>query len=386
MNGDTASAATALKADRKFSRSNVAVHPGGIRAATEYLKENETPQVLVLEAAETGDALFQALEGLAEVCNPDAKVVVLGSANDIQLYKRLKEVGISEYNCGPVTTENLIALIEGIYSEQDPTSLGRVVAFIGARGGVGSSTIAASTAYGLGQQFREPVILMDLDLPFGTLALALNLQQRQSVAEALAQPSRLDEVLMERFAIKYDDHLSVIPAPSVLDGNDDVNLDSFEVLIKLVRKMAAFVVIDLPHRWSPWVEALLLDANDVVVTASPDLLNLRDAKNIFDLLGPKRGIDAPVRLVLNRVGQAKKTELTAKDFEEPLKVKPVASIPCDPLLFGTAVNNGTTILQANKKSRAAREIDRLANVVSARMPSAKARKKDSLLAKLGLSK
>jgi pilus assembly protein CpaE len=350
------------------------------------LKENETPQLLFIEVREQGEELFEALAALAEVCNPDSKVVLLGAANDIPLYKRLMDMGLSEYHCGEVTTEGLIALVEGIFSGDDPSQLGRVVAFIGARGGVGSSALAANTAYGLGQQFKEPVILMDLDLPFGTSALALNLQQRQSVADALAQPGRLDEVLMERFALKYDDHLSVIPAPSLLDGNDDVNLESFGVLVKLVRKMAAFVVIDVPHRWSPWVEALLLDANDVVVTACPDLLNLRDAKNIFDSLAPKRGIEAPVRLVFNRVGQSKKTELTAKDFEEPLKVKPAAAVPYDPGLFGTAVNNGTMIQQAAKGSRAAKEIAKLANAVSARMPSAKAKKKGSLLAKLGLSK
>ena len=146
--------------------------------AVEFLGENDTPQLLIVETPETGDALFGALEGLADVCSPGAHVLLIGGVNDIALYKRLMEVGISEYCCGPVNSAQLVAVIEGIFSDADSSSLGRVIAFVGARGGVGSSTLAANTAHLLGQQFQDSVILVDLDLPFGTAALALNLQPR----------------------------------------------------------------------------------------------------------------------------------------------------------------------------------------------------------------
>ena len=350
--------------------------------AVEFLGENETPQLLIVETPQTGDALFQELEGLADVCSPGAQVVLIGAVNDIALYKHLIDVGISEYCCGPVDAEQLITVIEGLFSDADSGNLGRVIAFVGARGGVGSSTLAANTAHLLGQQFQDSVILVDLDLPFGTAALALNLQPRQNVAEALADPNRLDDVLMERFMLKYDDHLSVVAAPAVLEGNTNIDLDSFGILMRLLQQMASFVVLDLPHQWPSWMPEVLFDANEVVVTASLDLACLRDVKNMFDNLAPKRGVDAPTRLVFNRVGAAKKTELSPNDFEEPAKTSPSAQIAFDPVLFGTALNNGEMLAEVSKSSRVVRELTSLANIVSARTSAGEAAKKGGALASL----
>jgi pilus assembly protein CpaE len=371
-----------MQADRRLARSRFVVESGGMEGAVAYLAEHEAPQLLIVETAAAGDELFGSLESLAEVCDPGVKVVVLGHENDIALYKQLIEMGLSEYYCGPISTDALIGIVETIFSEPDSQSLGRVIAFVGARGGVGSSSIAANTAHALGQVFKDDVILVDLDLPFGTSALAFNLSPRQNITEALAEPDRLDDVLMERFMLKYDNYLSVAPAPAELGDQFKIELESFEVLLELVRKMASFVVLDLPHEWPAWVHEILLDANEVAVTAYPDLTNLRDAKNIFDVLGTKRGVDAPLRLVLNRVGASKNTELTAKDFEESLGVDPVATIPFEAALFGTAMNNGEMVAEVNKGSKAAKAFLKLADVVSARIPVAKAGGGKSLLSML----
>ena len=275
-----------------------------------------------------------------------------------------------------------MGIMERIFSDADSRNLGRVIAFIGARGGVGSSTLAANTAHLLGQQFQDSVILVDLDLPFGTAALSLNLQPRQNVAEALADPNRLDDVLMERFMLKYDDHLSVVAAPAVLEGNNNIDLDSFEILVKILQQMASFVVLDLPHQWPSWMPEVLFDANEVVATAGLDLACLRDVKNMFDNLAPKRGVDAPTRLVFNRVGAAAKTELSPSDFEEPAKVSPAAQIAFDPVLFGTALNNGEMLAEVNNSSRVVKELTNLANIVSARTSVGKLSKKGGALASL----
>ena len=332
---------------------------------------------------ETGDALFQVMERLADVCNPGARVVLIGTTNDIALYKQLMEIGISEYCCAPVDTTQLIAVIERVFSDADSSNLGRVVAFIGAEGGVGSSTLAANTAHLLGQQYQDSVILVDLDLPFGTAALSLNLQPRQNVAEALSDPNRLDDVLVERFMLKYDDYLSVVAAPATLDGNNDIELASFEILLKLLQQMASFVVLDLPHQWPSWMPEVLFDANEVVVTAGLDLASLRDVKNMFDNLAPKRGVDAPMRLVLNRLGAAPKHELSPSDFEESIKSSPSAQISFDPVLFGTALNNGEMLADVNQSSRVVKELSNLASIVSARASAGElSKKKDGVFASL----
>lgn len=371
-------AGAALQDDRRLARSRVLAQPGGMPGAVAHLTDNETPHLLIVETGQTGDDLISSLGELADVCDPEVKVVLLGAENDIALYKQLIDLGLAEYYCGPVTTEALIGIIQAVYSEADDETLGRVIAFVGARGGVGSSTVAANTAYALGQSFKDDVILIDLDLPFGTSALAFNLAPRQNITEALAEPDRLDDVLMERFMMKFDDYLSVAAAPANLGDHFKIELESFEVLLELVRKMASFVVLDLPHEWPAWVHEILMDANEVVVTAYPDLANLRDAKNILEALSAKRGVDSPTRLVFNRLGASKGTELTAKDFEEGAGAAPSITIPFDAALFGTAMNNGEMVAQGSKGNKVSKEFGRLAGIVSARTPVSAA-KGNSLL-------
>jgi pilus assembly protein CpaE len=349
------------------------VRSGGVQEAINFLSDHETPQVLIVETTETGDALFQALEGLAEVCAPDSRVVLVGNENDVSLYRRLISMGLSEYFCGTVTAEDLGTTIEGLFAEGGGIELGRTIAFIGARGGVGTSSIAANTAYALGTNLDENVILLDLDLAFGTLAMTFNLQQKQSIVDALAQPNRLDDVLMARFMLKFDNHLSVVPAPSSLTGNYGIQLESFEVLLKLVRQMVPFVIMDVPHTWQPWVHEILLDANDLVVVAYPDLANLRDTKNLVDTLSQQRG-KSPTRLVFNRVGMSKKTELSSKDFKDNLRLEPDIVVPFDPAAFGTAMNNGQMIVQASKASKAVPQFNNLATLVSGRESEADKKK------------
>jgi pilus assembly protein CpaE len=355
-----------LPADRRLMRSRVAAHTGGLPGAIQYLAQNEAPQIVMIEAVEIGDALFTALEKLAEVCDPKLKVVLIGWENDISLYKKLTGMGLADYYCGPMNADILIGLIDNQFVEASDKNLGRVISFIGARGGVGSSTVALNTAHTLGRLFGEKTILLDLDLAFGSAALACNLNPRQNMSEALAEPHRLDDVMMERFLLNYDDNLSLVPAPAALDDSGTINFEAFQVLLNLVKRIAGYVVLDLPHRWDRAHQEILLDSNEIVVTAYPDLVNLRDVKNIFEKIGPARGVDAPIRLVFNKVGLFKKGELTAKDYKEAVEVEPAASIAYDTTQFGTALTNGVVLNKVAKNSKAAREIDRLAQLVSGR--------------------
>jgi pilus assembly protein CpaE len=360
-----------LLADRRLMRSKVEAHTGGIQGAVQYLAQNEPPQLVVIEAVETGEALFAALEKLAEVCDPNLKVVLIGWENDISLYKKLTGMGVADYYCGPMSADILIGLMENQFADTGDKNLGRVISFIGARGGVGSSTIALNTAHTLGRLFGEKTILLDLDLAFGSAALACNLNPRQSLSEALAEPNRLDDVMMERFLLSYDENLSLVPAPAILDDTGSINFETFQVLLNLVKRLAGYVVLDVPHRWDREIQEILLESNEIVVTTYPDLINLRDVKNIFDKIGPARGVDAPIRLVFNKVGLFKKGELAAKDYKESVEVDPAVSIAYDTTQFGMALTTGVVLNKIAKAGKAAREIDRLAQVVSGRPMAAK---------------
>lgn len=370
-----------------MGRSRMAIQTGGIQAAINYLSANETPQLLIVEASETGDALFERIEALAEVCDPNSNVILVGAENDISLYRQLKDLGLAEYFCGSVTTDQIIAAIDAVFGDGGEVSQSRVITFMGSRGGVGSSVLAANVAYQLGQQYKDDVLLIDCDLNFGTAALTCNAEPKQTIADILAQPGRLDDTLVERVKFKIDDFMSMIPAPSQLAGDSEVPTETFETIMRIARGMASFVVLDLPHLWAPWIQDSLLEATELVLVTTPDLPGMRDVKNLSDA-AKANGAREGAQLVLNKVGMSRKTEISAKDFDTQLGLTPAVSIPFDPLLFGTAMNNGEFLAKVGKNSKAMVEIGKLVELVSgterltkaelkARAKQAKSRKKSS---------
>ena len=316
---------------------------------------------------------------MAQRCSSETRVMLLGAANDIHLYKQLIAMGLTDYFSGDTHAEQVLGSIERTFSDIDPNTQARVIAFIGAGGGVGSSSIAANTAWGLADIYEEKVTLVDLDLAFGTSSLEFNIDSKQTVADALDQPDRLDNALVERFLAPYNDHVSVLTAPANLAERQNIEIESIELLLGLVRKLSNFVVLDLPNVWHPWVQELLLQADETVIVAYPDLAGVRNTKNMLEFLEDGRGVDTPARLLLNKIGASKKTELRVKDFETAVERVPLFSIQYEPIVFGTAMNNGELVVTANKHGKVTQKLLRLSKEISGRLDPEKSRPSYSFL-------
>jgi pilus assembly protein CpaE len=361
--------------DRRMARAHVKVHTGGIGAAGEFYRTAPTPNLIMVETRLPASELIAALDSLAEVCDAGTKVMVIGHSNDVQLYRELLKRGVSEYLVTPVDVMSVITAVSSIYREAGTDKLGQVYAFIGAKGGVGSSTIAHNVAWTMARLFGSDVILADLDLAFGTAGLDFNLDPSQGIAEAVYGADRLDEVLLDRLLAKCEDHLSLLAAPAALDKAYDFGEDAFDQVLEIVQSNVPTVVLDVPHLWSAWVRKTLIAADQVVVTAAPDLANLRNAKSIVDFLRQARPNDAPPKLILNMTGVPKRPEIKPEDFAAALQIPPVATIPFDPLLFGTAANNGQMIAEASAKTTVSEVFTDIAQLVSGRKELKKARKR-----------
>lgn len=350
-------------AERQLSRSRLTLHDGGLAAAVEYFADRPTPQVLVVEEPDPGQ-LAMRLEHLAEVCVAGTKVVVIGPVNDIRLYRELMAKGVADYLPAPVTARQVSDSLCGLFADPASAPKGRLVACWGARGGTGSSTIAQNLAWAAGRHLGEKAILIDLDLPFGTSLMAFNLETRQTVADTLANPERLDEVLVERCMAEYDEHLLVLAAPGDGRAPPAITVEAVDHLVELALRMAPLVVLDLPRHWAEWSEGLLAQADEVVVTAIPDFACLRDTKSVRDLLSPRRQGMAPPRLVLNRAENGRKAQLTAKDFSETLKLTPDLVIPADPALFGLAATEARMLGEVAANHKITQALGQLAATLS----------------------
>jgi pilus assembly protein CpaE len=371
---DTAAAAEKAASDRRMAKASTAVQPGGLAAAVQQYQNQPTPSLVIVESLDDGATLIGQLDQLAEVCDPGTKVVVIGAHNDIALYRELMQRGVSEYLVPPLQTLQLIRAITTLYADPSSPFIGRQIAFCGARGGVGSSTIAHNLAYLLSERIQTNTVIVDFDLPFGTAGLDFNQDPLQGVADALHQPDRLDPVLLERMMAHCSDRLSLFAAPANLDDDYEISPEAFEEVASKIRTTAPYVVLDLPHLWSNWVRRMLLGADDVVITAMPDLSSLRNAKNIIDLVRAARPNDAPPRLVLNQVGTPGRPEVPTKDFSAALGLEPALILPFDPKLFGQAANNGMMIEQVNPRSKSAEGLQRLSQLIARRDPPEAARK------------
>ncbi len=316
---ETAAAVQAAGEDRRLAKAHVKIQMGGITAAIEAYRSSPTPNVILIEADHRTDDILVGLDQLAEVCDAGTRVIVVGRVNDVTLYRELTRRGVSDYLIAPIGTIDVVRAICGLFSAPDAKPVGRVIAVVGAKGGVGASTVAHNIAWAIARDLALDSVVADLDLAFGTAGLDYNQDPPQGIADAVFSPDRIDTAFVDRLLSKCTDHLSLLAAPATLDRVYDFGAEAFDSILDSLRSSIPCVVLDVPHQWSAWTKRLLVSADDILVVAGPDLANLRNAKNMVDLLRTSRPNDHRPHYCLNQVGVPKRPEITPADFAKALE-------------------------------------------------------------------
>jgi pilus assembly protein CpaE len=341
---ETAAAVQAAGEDRRLARAHVKIQMGGIAAASEAYRNSPTPNVILIETDNRTDEILRGLDHLAEVCDAGTRVIVVG----------------------PVGTLDVVRAICGLFSSPDAKAVGRVIAVVGAKGGVGASTVAHNIAWAIGRDLALDSVVADLDLAFGTAGLDYNQDPPQGIADAVFSPERVDNAFVDRLLSKCTDHLSLLAAPATLDRVYDFGADAFDTTLDSLRSSIPCVVLDVPHQWGAWTKRILVSADDILVVAGPDLANLRNAKNLVDLLRASRPNDHRPHYCLNQVGVPKRPEITPADFAKALENDPLAVIPFEPQLFGSAANNGQMIAEVSTGHKTAELFRQMAQALTGR--------------------
>ncbi|MCP3369196.1 AAA family ATPase [Bradyrhizobium cajani] len=348
---ETAAAVQSAGEDRRLGKAHLKIQMGGMAAAIEAYRSAPTPNVIVLESDGRND-LLSGLDQLATVCDAGTRVVVIGRINDVMLYRELVRRGVSDYVLAPVGPIDVVRSICNLFSAPEAKAVGRIIAVVGAKGGVGASTISHNVAWAIARDLAMDAVVADLDLAFGTAGLDYNQDPPQGIADAVFSPDRVDTAFIDRLLSKCTDHLSLLAAPATLDRVYDFGTDAFDAVFDTLRSTMPCIVLDIPHQWSGWTKRALIGADDILIVAAPDLANLRNTKNLFDLLKASRPNDRPPLYCLNQVGVPKRPEIAATEFAKAIESQPVVSIPFEPQIFGSAANNGQMIaeISANHKS------------------------------------
>ena len=333
--------------DRRMSKVALTTHNGGLEGAVETYRTNPTPNLIIVETTLPVDQIESALGKLAEVCDASTRVIVIGHVNDVMLYRSLIRAGVSEYLVMPSSSATIINAITDLFASEGAAPIGRSMGFISAKGGAGASTIAHNVAWAIARSIRQDVLVVDLDLPFGTAGLDFNQDPPQGIADAIYASDKMDAVMLDRLMSKAANHISLLAAPATLDRAYDLTERSFEQVIELSQKTVPVVILDIPHLWTGWVRHTLAAVDEVVIVAEPDLANLRNAKAIADAVKAMRPSDSDPIIVVNKTGISKRPEIPAAEFASSIECRLAAQIGFEPALFGTAANNGQMIAEVS---------------------------------------
>jgi pilus assembly protein CpaE len=370
---ETADAVRSAAEDRRLAKAHATVKMGGVAAAIEAYSTVPTPNVIILETEGRTDILA-GLDELATVCDPGTRVVVIGTSNDAAPYRELVRRGVSDYVIGPVRPLDVVRSICSLFSASEAMPVGRTIAIVGAKGGVGASTVAHNVAWAIARDLALDSVVIDLDLAFGTASLDYNQDPLQGIANAVFSPDRLDTAVMERLLSKCTDRLSLLAAPATLERVYDFGAGAFDSIFDTLRLTTPCIVLDVPHQWSGWTKRILEGADDILIVAEPDLANLRNTKNMLGMLKASRPNDRPPLYCLNQVRMPKRPEIDARGFAKTIESPPIAAIPFDSRLFGTAANNGQMIAEIAKGHRTTEMFLQIAQQLTGRGETKKRRR------------
>ncbi len=376
---ETAAAVQSAGEDRRLGKAHLKIQMGGMAAAIEAYRSAPTPNVIILET-ESRNNILLGLDQLATVCDAGTRVIVVGRINDVSLYRELVRRGVSDYVIGPITAIDVVRSVCNLFASPEAKAVGRIIAIVGAKGGVGASTISHNVAWAIARELALDSVVADLDLAFGTAGLDYNQDPPQGIADAVFSPDRVDTAFIDRLLSKCTDHLSLLAAPATLDRVYDFADDAFDSIFDTLRSSIPCIVLDVPHVWSGWTKRALIGADDIMIVAAPDLASLRNTKNIFDLLKASRPNDRAPLYCLNQVGVPKRPEIAASEFAKAIESPPIATIPFDPQMFGAAANNGQMIAEISANHRTTEMFLQMAQRLTGRAETKKS--KNSLLSPL----
>ena len=332
------------------------VHKGGLRNAIQTLSVSASPQILFVDLAESGDPLSD-INALAEVCEPGTVVIAAGQVNDVRLYRDLVASGIQDYLLKPLTPD---ALRDALGHAQTMLNAPRAVeggaerphcatAVIGTRGGVGASTIATSLAWLLAEKSARSTALLDLDVHFGTGALALDLEPGRGLTDAIENPSRIDGLFIERAMVKASEKLAVLSAEAPINAPLMTDGAAFYQLQEEMRAAFECTVIDLPRSMLVQHPALMSEVNLAVVVTELTLAAARDTIRILSWL-KTNAPQTRVFLCANKVPAAQ-TEINRKDFESSIERKLDYVLPFDQKLAAQAAKLGKPFAEAGRNTK-----------------------------------
>jgi len=347
--------------------SNAKVKAGGLQAAMKAIDVTTPPSLVLVDLAEASNPV-EGMHELAQLCGPNTNFLAIGSVNDVSLYRQLVALGVADYLVKPVSSEVLCEAFTAamrVYTSPAEARPTRLFAFVGARGGVGTTTLAVSTAWLLAHEFKLRTALIDLDLHFGNLALTLDLEPGRGLREALENPERTDSLLLASAMVTEGDKLPILATEEPLEEQLLFDAGAVAPLLSALSQDYDCIVVDLPRTFDSMARQVISLADATVVVTDLSLSALRDSVRIVDLAKSLESRAKPL-LVANQVGADHRGEIGRAEFERGIGGGVDHAVPFDVKAVVASAHSGKAIPDAAGNSKAAAELRKLASRLAGR--------------------
>ncbi len=335
--------------DWRFARVTIQAEEGDVTTATNAYKDIQSPELVIVQTDTIEGEFVKKLEELGAQCGPDTAAIVIGPVNDVYLYRRMIEMGISDYLVRPVKSEVLADVFAKTIIDRLGVSSSRLIAFVGAKGGVGTSSLAQAMAWGISDILGQKTLLLDSAGGWSTTAVGIGFEPSTTLAEAARAAENRDEDSIKRMLFRASDKLSVLASGGDVMLEAPIEPAQLEELLTMLMVTYPVVIADLSHGAENLANTVIAKASQIIVVSSPSLTSLRLARSLIQEIKEHRGGEAAgIEMIVNMHGLAPKNEVPKKDIEQAMEFKISTTIGFDPAVFVGLENQGKKLLSDAK--------------------------------------
>jgi pilus assembly protein CpaE len=340
----TIEAAKKLESDWRFARVVVRVNEGDVEDAISLYSSEGSPDIIMVETETTADSFVNRLGALSANCNEKTSAIVIGPVNDVNLYRSLTSIGVSDYLVYPVPIETLSEVIASTLIEKLGASGSRLVAMVGAKGGVGVTALCEAMGWACAENMGQKTLLLDAAGAWSSLGVGMGFEPVASTGEAIKAAMTKDQDSLRRMYYQANDKLFVLATGTEPMLETSPQIMQFEEILNTAMASYPVVIVDLSGSIPAIKKMVMTRAHEIVVVSTPTLSSLRSARALMQEIKKIQGGQAKnIDLFINMIGMAPGKEVPKQDIKSAMDSDPSIFIPFDPKLFLGIENEGRKI-------------------------------------------
>jgi pilus assembly protein CpaE len=363
----------ALKKDWRFARLDIEMKGGNIDDAIGFYKDHDSPHLVIIQVDSKANNLEERLASLSEYCDEGTAAIIIGSINDVQLYRNLMAMGVSDYLVEPFSQEDFVSAIGSILLNMMGTLGSQLIAVTGAKGGVGTSSLTSILAYALSDTLNQKTLLLDAAAGHSSLWSLFGFKPTGTIIEAAKAAVDRDPDELKRLLVQPNEMLSVLNCGAERLLDNPAALQAYEMLLDRILRLFPYVMIDLSGAPELIQRNVLARANSIFAVTTPTVTSLSMCRamlrEIRDLRG---GENAPITLINNQKGRSPALEVSPKDLPEAVDVNEdhIVHINDDPKLFIGYESDGKTLKDGKEGQALIHQFAPiLANTINIKVPA-----------------